>query len=237
MKTHVLVRPGEIVFQEVPCPTPGPGEIVMRIRAALTCGTDVKAFLRGHPKFPMPTPFGHEFAGEVAAVGAQVRGFRDGDAIMAMPTAPCGACYYCERQQENLCETVMETMVLGALRRVHQAAGAHRRAPTSIRSRRVCRSPWRALLEPLSCVVHGLESLSLRPDDTRGPDRRRRDQPAAPAGAAGRRRRAHRRRRALAGTRRSTRASWGADAVFTRRAWRRRASRSSPTLVAAAPTW
>src|SRR5229473_2321122 len=114
MLGHVLVGPGEIDFRELPRPRAGPDEVVVRIRAALTCGTDVKAFLRGHPKFPMPTPFGHEFSGELAEVGAHVRGLREGDAIVAAPTAPCGHCYYCERQQENLCDTVMETMVLGA---------------------------------------------------------------------------------------------------------------------------
>src|SRR5437899_12963455 len=90
MHAHILVKPGELAFREVPRPVAGPEEMVVRVRAALTCGTDVKAFLRGHPKFPMPTPFGHEFSGEVAAVGARVRGFREGDAIMATPTAPGG---------------------------------------------------------------------------------------------------------------------------------------------------
>jgi L-iditol 2-dehydrogenase len=165
MHGHVLLRPGEISFCELPRPVPGPGDIVVRIRAALTCGTDVKAFVRGHPKFPMPTPFGHEFAGEVAAVGAHVRRFREGDAIMAVPTAPCGACYYCARQQENLCETVMETMVLGAY-------AEYLKLPARIVNVNVYPKPASlpfpvaALLEPLSCVLHGLESVAVRPDDT-----------------------------------------------------------------------
>ena len=114
MHAYMLLQPGEMVLREMPQPQAGPDEVVVRIRAALTCGTDVKAWQRGHPKFPMPTRFGHEFAGEVAQVGRHVRGVREGDAIMATPTAPCGHCYYCQRQQENLCETIMETMVLGA---------------------------------------------------------------------------------------------------------------------------
>ncbi|MFI5365584.1 MAG: zinc-binding dehydrogenase [Candidatus Binatia bacterium] len=165
MQVHVLLRPGEISFCDLPRPVAGPGEIVVRVRAALTCGTDVKAFLRGHPKFPMPTPFGHEFAGEVADVGAHVQGFRAGDAIMAVPTAPCGTCYYCVRQQENLCETVMETMVLGAY-------AEYLKLPARIVNVNVYRKPAAlpfdvaALLEPLSCVMHGLESIALRPDDS-----------------------------------------------------------------------
>ncbi|MFQ5667017.1 MAG: zinc-binding dehydrogenase [Candidatus Binatia bacterium] len=164
MQGHVLERPGEISFRELPRPAAGPDDIVVRVRAALTCGTDVKAFQRGHPKFPMPTPFGHEFSGEIAEIGARVRGFREGDAVLAVPTAPCGRCYYCERAQENLCETVMETMVLGAY-------AEYIRLPARIVNINVYPKPRRlpfpvgALLEPLACVLHGLESVSLRPDD------------------------------------------------------------------------
>jgi L-iditol 2-dehydrogenase len=165
MQAHVLVRPGEISLCEVPRPLPGPEEVVVRIRAALTCGTDLKAFLRGHPKFPMPTPFGHEFAGEIADLGSRVRGFREGDPVMAVPTAPCGQCYYCQHDQENLCETVMETMVLGAY-------AEYIKLPARIVKVNLYRKPDNvpfpvaALLEPLACVLHGLEFVTLRPDDT-----------------------------------------------------------------------
>lgn len=165
MAAHVLVRPGEISFRDIPRPMPGPNEVVVRVRAALTCGTDVKAFLRGHPKFPMPTLFGHEFAGDIAAVGPGVRGFRPGDAVMAVPTAPCGRCYYCERLQENLCETVMETMVLGAYAEYIRLP-AHIVDVNLYRKPEALSFPVAALLEPLSCVLHGLESIALRPDDT-----------------------------------------------------------------------
>src|SRR5262249_55394722 len=149
----------------LPRPVPGPGEMVVRVRAALTCGTDIKAFERGHPKFPMPTPFGHEFAGEVAETGPGVRDFRAGDAIMAVPTVPCGRCYYCARQQENLCDTVMETMVLGAY-------AEYLKLPAPLVSTNVFFKPTAvpfpvaALLEPLACVLHGLESAVLYPQDT-----------------------------------------------------------------------
>lgn len=165
MLCHVLERPGELRLRELPRPEPGAGEIVLHVRAALTCGTDVKAFVRGHPKFPMPTPFGHEFAGVVAAVGAGVTDLREGDAIMATPTAPCGACFYCDREQENLCETVMATMVRGAF-------GEFVRLPAHIVRRNTFRKPESlsfaeaALLEPLACVMHGLASVALHPDDT-----------------------------------------------------------------------
>ncbi|MFN2374896.1 MAG: hypothetical protein ABR538_00030, partial [Candidatus Binatia bacterium] len=60
MQQVVLEEPGRLVLREVPDPVPGPGDIVIEVKAALTCGTDLKAFRRGHPKFPCPTPFGHE---------------------------------------------------------------------------------------------------------------------------------------------------------------------------------
>jgi L-iditol 2-dehydrogenase len=164
MLACVLVEPGRIELRELPRPVPGPDEIVVRVRSALTCGTDVKAFARGHPKFPMPTRFGHEFSGEVAAVGSQVPNWRAGDAVMATPTAPCGGCYYCERRQENLCETVMNTMVLGAY-------AEYIKLPARIIRTNLYPKPAAisfaaaALLEPLSCVMHGLESLVLDSDD------------------------------------------------------------------------
>jgi L-iditol 2-dehydrogenase len=125
----------------------------------------LKAFLRGHPKFPMPTLFGHEFAGELAEVGSEVRGFSEGDEVMAVPTAPCGACYYCDRGQENLCARVMDTMVLGAY-------AEYIELPASIVRTNLYRKPRSlsyteaALLEPLACVLHGLAQVRLRPDDT-----------------------------------------------------------------------
>lgn len=165
MRGHILVRPGTLELRDLPRPRPDPDGVVVRVRTALTCGTDLKAYLRGHPKFPMPTPFGHEFSGELAELGAEVRGLREGDAIMAAPTAPCGECFYCQRQQENLCEQVMDTMVLGAYAEYIKLPGAVVRTNLYAKPRAL---PFAeaALLEPLACVLHGLTSVRLRPDDT-----------------------------------------------------------------------
>ncbi len=165
MRGHVLVRPGTLELRELPRPRPDPDGVVVRVRTALTCGTDLKAFLRGHPKFPMPTLFGHEFAGDLAEVGSEVRGLREGDAVMAAPTAPCGTCYHCEREQENLCEQVMETMALGAYADFIKLPGA------VVRTNLFGKPPAlsyaeAALLEPLACVLHGLSFVRLRPTDT-----------------------------------------------------------------------
>lgn len=165
MRCFILEEPGRISMREVPRPVPGPGEVVVRVRTALTCGTDVKAYERGHPKWPMPTPFGHEFAGEIAAVGSNVADWREGDAVMAAPTAPCRACYFCRKEQENLCESLMDSMVLGAY-------GEFVRLPARIVQQNLFPKheslsfAAAALLEPLACVLHGLARIDLRHAET-----------------------------------------------------------------------
>lgn len=163
MRAAVLLRPGAIELQDLPVPEPPAGGLVVRVRTALTDGTDFKAFRRGHPRMPMPTPFGHEFSGDVAA--SDSRGFAAGDAVMCVHTAPCGACYWCKRGQEELCETIMPTMILGAY-------AEYIAIPERIVKRNCYAKPpdlsyaTAAFLEPLSCVVHSLDLLNCRSDDT-----------------------------------------------------------------------
>ncbi|BCR06322.1 sorbitol dehydrogenase [Desulfuromonas versatilis] len=165
MKTYVLAAPGVIQCHEGPSPVPGPGELLLQVRAALTCGTDLKTWRRGHPKIPLPSPFGHEFSGTVAAVGEGVTAFGPGDAVMAVHTAPCGECFYCRAGQENLCESIMETKVLGAF--AEQIL-----LPAHIVARNVFHKPPQlsfeeaAFLEPLACVVYGCTVQPLRPEQT-----------------------------------------------------------------------
>ena len=82
---------------------------MLKIEAALTCGTDVKTLRRGHPVMipTVPTVFGHEFAGTVSAVGAGVRGWREGDRLVAANSAPCGRCALCRAGRPNLCEDLL----------------------------------------------------------------------------------------------------------------------------------
>ncbi|HXF04396.1 MAG TPA: zinc-binding dehydrogenase [Blastocatellia bacterium] len=165
MLANVLVRPGLLELREVEKPTPGPGEVVVKIRAALTCGTDLKAYLRGHPKMPMPTLFGHEFSGEIADVGRGTRQFREGDAVMSVHSASCGRCYYCQQQQDNLCDLTMSAKILGAY-------AEYIKVPAHIVEQNMFPKPPNlafteaAILEPLACVVHGLGFLKFHRDDT-----------------------------------------------------------------------
>ncbi|MEZ6186435.1 MAG: alcohol dehydrogenase catalytic domain-containing protein [Planctomycetota bacterium] len=153
-------------MREVEIPSPGPGEVVVRVDLALTCGTDIKTYQRGHPKLPFPTPLGHEYTGTVARVGSGVRVVREGDPIVAAPSAPCGTCSRCARGLENLCQHIDgSTMAFGAF-------ADYLLLPAHVVRRNVFLRPQGlplatcALLEPLACVVAGVERLDLTGKDT-----------------------------------------------------------------------
>ncbi len=159
----MLNEPGCVSVNQVAVPDPGPGEVLLRVEAATTCGTDLKAYLRGHPQIPMPGLFGHEYSGVVEAIGEGAP-FEVGDAVMGVHSAPCFECRHCRRGQENLCETVMSTKVLGSY-------AEYLLIPARIARVNVFRKPdWlpferASLLEPLACVAHGVESARLDPED------------------------------------------------------------------------
>ncbi len=158
----MLVSPKAIELREEPVPAAQPGGIVVRVRAALTDGTDLKTYRRGHPKMPMPTRFGHEFAGDVASLAPGVTAFAVGDPVMCVHTAPCGQCSWCRNGQEELCEYLLLTMILGAYSDMIAV-------PQRVVERNCFHKPLdvgyaqAAFLEPLSCVVHSIELLAPAP--------------------------------------------------------------------------
>jgi L-iditol 2-dehydrogenase len=160
MRCFHVTGPGALELRDVPAPHPGPGEVVLEIRTALTCGTDLKLLRRGHLHMPFPTPMGHEFAGVVVEAG-EGAAFAPGDEVMSVHTAPCERCTLCARGQENLCEEAMRSMTLGAFadRLLLPAPVARLNAFT-----KPADLPWShaAFLEPLSCVVHGVDAIGLR---------------------------------------------------------------------------
>lgn len=165
MLAAILSSPGNIELREIESPRPSRGEVLIKIRASLTCGTDLKAFLRGHSLIPMPGPFGHEFSGVVIDKGKGVGKFRIGDPVMAVHSAPCLECDHCRKGLFNLCCNIMSTKVLGAF--AEQIL-----LPEHIVSRNVFVKPpdlsfsEAAFLEPLACVVHGMEPLDIAKGDT-----------------------------------------------------------------------
>jgi L-iditol 2-dehydrogenase len=151
----MLHGPGDLRIEDVPDPTPGPGEVVLRIGAAASCGTDVKTVRHGHPTVASyPSRLGHEFAGTVESTGEGVRHVAPGDVVFCGNSAPCGACRQCARGQESLCEDLL--YVLGGF-------AEKLLVPERIARVNLHRLPHglplalAPLAEPLACAVHALD--------------------------------------------------------------------------------
>jgi L-iditol 2-dehydrogenase len=165
MSAAVLYGKEDVKIERVPIPTLGEGEILVKVHAALTCGTDLKVFRRGyHARMIVPPAlFGHELAGEVAEVGPGVTSFREGVRVVAANSAPCGTCFFCQRGQENLCDDL------------HFNNGAYAeyiRIPRRIVEKNTLTVPEQvsfeeaAMVEPLACVLLGLNESGIRPGDS-----------------------------------------------------------------------
>lgn len=165
MRAAVLYGKEDVRLESIPVPQIGPGELLVRVRTALTCGTDVKVFRRGyHAKMIVPPAlFGHELAGDVAGVGDGVTRFRVGQKVVAANSAPCGECFFCKRQQPNLCEHLLFN---------NGAYAEYIRIPARIVEVNTYEIPNHlryqdaALVEPLACVLRGLDESYVRPGDT-----------------------------------------------------------------------
>ena len=160
MQGAMLLGPEVIEVRELPVPRPGPGEMLLKVEAATTCGTDVKVFRRGgHPRMlTVPTLFGHEMAGRVAATGAGLTRFSEGDAVVVANSAPCLGCEPCRRGRENLCED---------LHYLNGAFAEYLLVPARFVERNTHPIPQglgferAALAEPLACVLHGIDACEL----------------------------------------------------------------------------
>lgn len=163
MRAAVYLGPEQIEVRSMPIPTPMEGELLVKVRAAPTCGTDVKTYRRGHPKFPPPFIFGHEFGGDVVAVGKGVDSFREGMRVTANVFAECGECFFCKRGQGNLCINLVYNF---------GAFAEYMKIPASIVRRTTFEIPphvpyaHAALLEPLVTVVHGWHKVAVRSGET-----------------------------------------------------------------------
>jgi len=163
MWAMVFLAPGELSFRQMPVPELGPQDILVRIKTALTCGTDVKTYQRGHPKYDPPTLFGHEFSGDVVAVGQEVKGFEVGMRVVAGNTAPCNECYFCKRGQPNLCDDLLVN--LGAFAEYLRIPGRLVRQNTFVLPDYLSYREA-AIIEPLACVVHGQDLLGIQPGES-----------------------------------------------------------------------
>ena len=167
MKAIQYYGPKNIKYEEVPIKPPQEGEVVVRVMAALTCGTDVKTYRRGHPVLikNIPSGFGHEFSGIIDKLGKGVEGFKVGDRVVAANSAPCGECFYCRHQQYNLCEN---------LDLLNGAYAEYITVPARIVKKNMLILPpdlsfeKAAFCEPLANVVHGAYRTEIKPGQSVG---------------------------------------------------------------------
>lgn len=103
MKAAVLYGDNDLRVQEVPTPQPGPGQVLVRVRAAGICGSDIPRLFRGGAH-SYPIILGHEFAGEVAGLGQGVLGLKVGDRVAGAPLLPCMVCEDCQQGHFSLCK-------------------------------------------------------------------------------------------------------------------------------------
>jgi len=165
MNAAVLYGKEDLRLERVDVPEPGRGEIVVRVGAALTCGTDLKVYRRGYHAMMLkpPMPFGHELAGTVAAIGEGVTAFAVGDRVVPLNSAPCDVCFFCLKGQQNLCEDLLFN---------NGAYAEFLRVPARIVEKNTLLVPegleleYAALTEPLACVVRGLEESGATPGDS-----------------------------------------------------------------------
>ena len=164
MRAAMYYGPKDVRIEHAPIPEVGPSDILIKVRAATTCGTDVKTYYRGHPNLVPPSPFGHEAAGDIVLVGEKVEGFHEGMRVTTSNTGPCGSCFFCKRGQPNLCE----------FQRTHLLNGSYAEyllIPENIWRQNTFELPDHvsyaagALIEPLSCALFGIEESNVRAGD------------------------------------------------------------------------
>lgn len=158
MKAIVYDGPRSFAYRDVAEPSPGDDEVVIRVRACGVCGTDLHIH-EGEfgPRFPLIP--GHEFAGEIAAVGNAVHDWRPGDRVVANCNRSCGACFYCRRGQFLRCENLVAYGIQldGGFAELLRVKASDVFALRSL--------PWReaVMVEPTACAVHGVTVLNVKP--------------------------------------------------------------------------
>jgi len=165
MMAAVLHGKENLRVEPVAVPGLGPSDILVKVQVALTCGTDLKVFRRGYHArmITPPAVLGHELAGDIVAVGGEVSRFRVGQRIVAANSAPCFDCFYCRRDQTNLCDDLLFN---------NGAYAEYVRIPSRIVDCNTHEIPGdigyrdAAMVEPLACVLRGVEESGIRSGDT-----------------------------------------------------------------------
>ncbi|NVM31990.1 MAG: zinc-binding dehydrogenase [Candidatus Helarchaeota archaeon] len=161
--------PKNVVLEETAIPEISDDEILVKIKAATTCGTDRKLFLRPGKKYPSyfkpPTIFGHEIAGEIYQIGKNVTGYEIGQPVYVHDSGPCLKCFYCKIGRHSLCENITWnwgtwTEYLKVPKEIIQCGNM---VPFNTKDLSFAEA---ALTEPLSCVLMGVERSNIGLGDT-----------------------------------------------------------------------
>ncbi|MBV8513797.1 MAG: zinc-binding dehydrogenase [Acidobacteria bacterium] len=166
MTAAVLYGSEDLRIEKIDVPALAADEVLLRVRLALTDGTDLKVWQRGYHArmIQPPAVFGHEVVGEIAALGKRVDArWRVGQRVIAANSAPCLRCFHCRRGQENLCEDLLFN---------NGAYAEYLRIPGRIVMENMLEVPHSvddgsaALVEPLACVLRGIHEMEVRGGDT-----------------------------------------------------------------------
>jgi L-iditol 2-dehydrogenase len=165
MRAAMIYGIKDVRIEEIPDPHAGPGEVVLKVEAATTCGTDVKTYMRGHAtiKITQAKVFGHECSGTVVEVGQGVTKFKLGDRVATHNTAPDGTCYYCKQSQPSMCHDM--TLLPGTF-------AQYVKIPARIVEINAFKMPdsldfaSASLMEPFSCAVYGIDEIGIHLGDT-----------------------------------------------------------------------
>jgi 2-desacetyl-2-hydroxyethyl bacteriochlorophyllide A dehydrogenase len=156
VKAVVIEKPEQFGIARVADPTPAPSEAIVAVEACGICGTDVHMLEGDFALARYPIVPGHEFCGEVVAVGSQVINVREGDFVAVDPNLPCGHCRFCRMGRFNLCENFDAIGITrdGACAELVRVVGANAfKLPDELPRR------WGTLVEPLSCAVHAFDQI------------------------------------------------------------------------------
>ena len=166
MTAAVLYGSEDLKIESIDIPRLAPDEALVRVKVALTCGTDLKVWKRGYHArmITPPAVFGHELAGVIETLGSDVNGgLHVGARVVPSNSAPCGVCLFCRKERSNLCEDLLFN---------NGAYAEYIRIPGRIVRQNMLEIPEHvsfldaAMVEPLACVLRGIDETGIQPGDT-----------------------------------------------------------------------
>lgn len=165
MKAAVFYGKQDLRVMDIPKPTPKEDEVLIRVKACGICGTDVHIFHgdEGAAATPSGTVLGHEFAGEVVAVGSGVTDISIGDRVCVDPNKLCNNCYFCKSGIGHFCENIT-----GIGTTVNGGFSEYCVVPRSQVYRFDSSTTFEeaAMTEPLACCLHGIDMCNISCGDT-----------------------------------------------------------------------